>query len=445
MGEVCFRGDSGVRIVGDAFGDPGDPPVVLVPATAQTKEMWHAAAQALARAGRHAICVDLRGHGRSDAAPDGRYDLDAYAADLRAILGQLPSRAAVVAVGASGLATIVAVGEHPTPLVSALVLVGVTAWVDPDVVTRIRAAMGRRKDSFADADAAVAAVAALHPFEPAPTATERLLTAFEIGPDGRYRWRGDHRVIGAIDVRAEAARVEAASARIAAPTAIVRGSANESVSAEAVRKLQALIPAAESFEIEGGGHYVFVDREDAFNAALLDFLERAAPRDPILYEGGSNPRVLRDALGCFGTGVTIVTTFDKAGEPIGLTVNSFTSVSLDPPLILFCLSKASANLPTFLEAQGFAINVLHIGQQPTSARFTQRDGPRFAGIGWQGRPQMGSPVLSGSLASFDCDRHATYDGGDHQIFIGRVRHAQFAPHRDPLLYFRGKYRRLHFA
>jgi flavin reductase (DIM6/NTAB) family NADH-FMN oxidoreductase RutF len=98
-----------------------------------------------------------------------------------------------------------------------------------------------------------------------------------------------------------------------------------------------------------------------------------------------------------------------------------------------------------MDADGFAINVLHIGQQPTSTRFTQKDGSRFEGAAWEGQPAAGSPVLSGSLASFDCSRHAVYDGGDHQIFIGQVRHARFEPHRDPLLYFRGKYRRLHFA
>jgi flavin reductase (DIM6/NTAB) family NADH-FMN oxidoreductase RutF/pimeloyl-ACP methyl ester carboxylesterase len=445
MREIAFRGASGVRIVADAFGDANDPTVVLLPTTGQTKEIWRSAAHALGKAGRYAICVDLRGHGQSEIAPDARYDLDAYAADLRAILGQLPSRAAVVAMGVSGLSTILAVGEHATPLVSALVLVGVTAWVDADVNARIRKAAEARKGSFSDAGAVLAAVTALHPFEPAPTAVDKLLTAFEVGPDGRYRWRCDHRVVGAFDLAAESARMEAASARITAPTALIRGSVNESVSAEAVQKLQALIPGAEAFEIDGAGHHVVTDREDEFNAALLDFMERAAPRDPIQYESGSDPRLLRDALGCFGTGVTIITTFDRDGAPIGLTANSFTSVSLEPPLILFCLSKGSANLQTFVEAEGFAINVLHIGQQPTSTRFTQRDGSRFEGTPWEGRPQMRSPILSGSLASFDCVRHAVYDGGDHRIFIGRVVHAQFAPHRDPLLYFRGKYRRLHFA
>src|SRR5690606_36295091 len=404
MAEIRFRSASGAQIVGQTFGEADQPAVLLLPATTQTKEMWRSAGQALGQAGRYAICVDLRGHGASDRAPDGRYDLEAYADDLRSILGQLPSRASVVAVGASGLAAILAVGEHPTPLVSALVLVGVTPWVDKETSHRIQTARAMRTKTFATEEEALAALAAVHPFEPPPTAVHSLMAAFERGDDGAYRLRCDHRALGSIHLPDWSDRIEAACSKIAVPVSLIRGSVNESVSAEATSRLQGLIPASEAVEIEGAGHYVVNDREDAFNAALLDLLERAAPRDPIRYESGSDPRLLRDALGCFGTGVTIITTFDPEGNPIGLTANSFTSVSLDPPLILFCLAKTSANLQSFMDAEGFAINVLHIGQQPTSARFTQKHGSRFEGATWQGRPEAGSPILTGSLASFDCSR-----------------------------------------
>jgi len=155
--------------------------------------------------------------------------------------------------------------------------------------------------------------------------------------------------------------------------------------------------------------------------------------------------MLRDALGCFGTGITIVTALDPSGAPIGLTANSFTSVSLDPPLILFCIAKSSANLNTFAQAPGFGVNILHIGQQPASVRFARADCDRFEGLAWYSGPATAVPLLTGSLASFDCRRHAVHDGGDHLIFVGEVRHVAFEAYRDPLLYFRGKYRRLHFA
>ena len=104
------------------------------------------------------------------------------------------------------------------------------------------------------------------------------------------------------------------------------------------------------------------DQVEVENAALLGFLERQAPRDAMVYQAGSDPRTLRDALGCFATGVTVVTTLDEAGQPVGLTANSFSSVSLDPPLILFCLARSSTNVERFRQARHFAINVLHIGQ-----------------------------------------------------------------------------------
>lgn len=186
------------------------------------------------------------------------------------------------------------------------------------------------------------------------------------------------------------------------------------------------------------------DPVEAFDIALVGFLEKNAPREAVVYHSGSDARTLRDALGCFATGVTVVTTRDGAGSPIGLTANSFSAVSLDPPLILFCLAKSSSNLARFRAAEHFAINVLHIGQQPTSGVFARSTEDRFQDVAWESW-DTGAPILSGSLASFECATHEVVEAGDHLVFIGRVLRARFEPRRDPLLYFRGKYRRLHFA
>ena len=186
------------------------------------------------------------------------------------------------------------------------------------------------------------------------------------------------------------------------------------------------------------------DPIEAFDTALVGFLEKNAPREAVVYHSGSDARTLRDALGCFATGVTVVTTRDGAGSPIGLTANSFSAVSLDPPLILFCLAKSSSNLARFRAAEHFAINVLHIGQQPTSGVFARSTEDRFQDVAWESL-DTGAPILSGSLASFECATHEVVEAGDHLVFIGRVLRARFEPRRDPLLYFRGKYRRLHFA
>ena len=161
------------------------------------------------------------------------------------------------------------------------------------------------------------------------------------------------------------------------------------------------------------------------------------------YRTGSDPRTLRDALGCFATGVTVVTCLDGEGRPVGLTANSFTSLSLDPPLLLVCVAKATASAGPLSEAAHFAVNVLHTGQQPASITFSTRVEDRFGCTPWS-MGEHGVPVLLDSLSVFECSNHAIHDGGDHYILVGEVKKATFEPGLDPLLYFRGKYRRLHF-
>ena len=161
------------------------------------------------------------------------------------------------------------------------------------------------------------------------------------------------------------------------------------------------------------------------------------------FRTGSDPRTLRDALGCFATGVTVVTCFDGDGEPVGLTANSFTSLSLDPPLLLVCVAKAAASAVPLSSATNFAVNVLQTGQQPASITFSTRVEDRFGCTEWS-VGEHGAPVLMQSLSVFECRRHAVHDGGDHFILVGEVVKASFESGLDPLLYFRGRYRRLHF-
>jgi flavin reductase (DIM6/NTAB) family NADH-FMN oxidoreductase RutF len=161
------------------------------------------------------------------------------------------------------------------------------------------------------------------------------------------------------------------------------------------------------------------------------------------YRTGSDPRTLRDALGCFATGVTVVTCFDGDGTPVGITANSFTSVSMEPPLLLVCIHKNAACAEALSVADHFAINVLQTEQQPASIRFSTRQEDRFGVNDWS-RGESGAPVLKESLGVFECGRYAVYDGGDHHILVGQVVKASFDVNLDPLLFFRGRYRRLHF-
>ncbi|MEX2518299.1 MAG: flavin reductase family protein [Paracoccaceae bacterium] len=128
---------------------------------------------------------------------------------------------------------------------------------------------------------------------------------------------------------------------------------------------------------------------------------------------------LREAFGAFMTGVTIVTTIDEDGAPVGLTANAFTSVSLEPPLLLVCISSHSQSLPALLAFGGFAVNILAEGQEPLSTRFSRRESDRFAGVDWRPGP-AGSPILDGVCGWFDCRIHDQVEAGDHEVLIGQV-------------------------
>lgn len=149
-------------------------------------------------------------------------------------------------------------------------------------------------------------------------------------------------------------------------------------------------------------------------------------------------RALRDIFGCFATGVTIVTA-GCTERPVGLTVNSLASVSLDPPLLLFCIDRRAGSLPAFEQAETFAVNVLQAGQQALAARFACQNSERFAEAGWAAGA-LSLPILDSALAVFECRRHAVHDGGDHRIFVGRVERVRQADRPDPLLVFQGRYR-----
>jgi flavin reductase (DIM6/NTAB) family NADH-FMN oxidoreductase RutF len=152
-------------------------------------------------------------------------------------------------------------------------------------------------------------------------------------------------------------------------------------------------------------------------------------------------RALRKALGRYATGVTIVTAIDPDGHPIGLTVNSFAAVSLEPALVLWCLDNKSHNLAAFRAASHHAINILASGQEDLSNRFATWPADRFVGLAWQ--PGVGgAPLFSGCCASFEVANVTEHAAGDHTIFIGSVERFSETPELAPLLFHAGQYRSL---
>lgn len=145
----------------------------------------------------------------------------------------------------------------------------------------------------------------------------------------------------------------------------------------------------------------------------------------------------RRALGAFVTGVTVVTTIQADGSPRGFTANSFTSVSLDPALILVCIAKTASSHPVFSQTQRFAVSVLAEDQRPVSGVFASKSADKFAQVAWHAR-RTGSPVMDGAAASFDCETHQVVDAGDHIILIGRVVDFTHST-ATPLGYCRGAY------
>ncbi|MEO8594712.1 MAG: flavin reductase family protein [Candidatus Solibacter sp.] len=160
----------------------------------------------------------------------------------------------------------------------------------------------------------------------------------------------------------------------------------------------------------------------------------AVPHQPVSGEE------FRKACGRFATGVTIASVMDAKGTPHGLTVSSFTSVSLDPPLILICLGHAVSVIHHFRTASHFAINVLGENQRPLSDHFARKGHDRFEGVPWTAG-MTGAPLLSGALANMECAVHRIVPMGDHDILVGEMVHAHVCDGQ-PLLYFASGYRHL---
>ncbi len=149
------------------------------------------------------------------------------------------------------------------------------------------------------------------------------------------------------------------------------------------------------------------------------------------------PSLYRTVLGHFATGVTVITAMD-GDEPVGMAANSFTSVSLDPPLVLFCPGKASSTWPRIQRAPGWCVNILAEDQEDVCRLMAQKGAERFREIGWKSAPS-GAPVLSGTVAHIDCRTVAEHDAGDHLIVVGRVLEMAVNSKEGPLLFFRGGY------
>jgi pimeloyl-ACP methyl ester carboxylesterase len=260
--------------------------VLLFHGGGQTRHSWDGTARLLGDKGWRATTVDLRGHGDSDWDDDGDYSLDAFAADVRAVAAAATTAQAPVLIGASlgGLSALVAIAEAPAghQVASGFVLVDVAPRLEPAGVARIGEFMLGHLDGFADLDEVADAVAAYNPHRPRPADLSGLRKNVRLRDDGRWYWHWDPRFLsgGRTDeprsIRNES-RLEAAARALTLPVLLIRGRQSDVLSEDGARNLQQLVPHAGYIDVAGAGHMVAGDRNDAFNDAVVAFLQDALP------------------------------------------------------------------------------------------------------------------------------------------------------------------------
>jgi pimeloyl-ACP methyl ester carboxylesterase len=305
---IDMEGLGGLRLRADVYGSLQGEPVLLLHGGGQTRHSWGATAALLGRLGWRAYAVDLRGHGDSEWAADGDYSIDAFAGDVVAVAAAVGDRPALIGASLGGVASLVAEGELG-PVGRALVLVDVAPRVEPAGVERIGNFMrDRMVEGFADLDEAADAIARYNPHRPRPKDLSGLQKNLRRRRDGRWVWHWDPRFMqggsapggsapggvatgggaaagagpdtgspdtGVPETRiTEPDRLERAARRVDVPVLLVRGRQSDLLSEGGARAFLGLVPQAELVDVEGAGHMIAGDRNEVFNAGMLDFLRR---------------------------------------------------------------------------------------------------------------------------------------------------------------------------
>ncbi|WP_405223002.1 alpha/beta fold hydrolase [Lentisalinibacter sediminis] len=273
--ELTFTGSAGNRLAAEGWGAAGAPPVLLLHGGGQTRHAWSDTARLLAEAGLRAIALDHRGHGDSEWVADGDYSFHAIADDIAAVLRTLDRPTVLVGASLGGIGSMLAAGERVPGLVRAVILVDVGLSMNRAGVARILEFMSAHPDGFADLQEAADAVAAYLPHRERPRDPSGLIKNLRESADGRLRWHWDPRMLDHASESghiAEFADVERAAARIAVPVLLVRGGLSEVMDETSVRHTLQVIPRADYVNVAHADHMVAGDRNDAFTAAVIDYL-----------------------------------------------------------------------------------------------------------------------------------------------------------------------------
>jgi len=280
--QATFAGQ-GITLVADVYGDPSDPPVLLLHGGGQTRHAWGTTAEVLASKGWYAVSLDLRGHGDSEWAPDGDYTIDSFAEDVRLVAATFAEKPVLVGASLGGITSLIAQADADPPgsAARAIVLVDVAPRMEPAGVSRIGEFMLAHLDGFADLDEVADAVAGYNPHRPRPTDLSGLRKNVRQREDGRWYWHWDPRFLtGRFGSQDETRsremypnRLQQAAATLTVPVLLVRGRVSDLLSEEGAQELMELVPHAEYVNVAGAGHMVAGDRNDIFNDAVVGFLD----------------------------------------------------------------------------------------------------------------------------------------------------------------------------
>jgi pimeloyl-ACP methyl ester carboxylesterase len=273
-----------LAVAADVAGPDDGPTVVLLHGGGQTRHSWAGTLRVLADAGWRVTSVDLRGHGESDWDPDGDYSLDAFVDDVRAVSATLPRPPVLVGASLGGITSMVAIAEAPDQarVARALVLVDVAHRIEESGRDRIGAFMTASPDGFASLDEAADAIAAYNPHRPRPSDLSGLAKNLRQRDDGRWVWHWDPAFVrgrfGSPDETRSSLigedRLGEAADALTIPTLLVRGRRSDLLSEDGARDFLARVPHAEYADVGGAGDTVAGERNEVFNRAILDFLDR---------------------------------------------------------------------------------------------------------------------------------------------------------------------------
>lgn len=404
-----------------AYLDAGSGEVlVLVHGVGLNAEVWKPQIAEFAKTNR-VIAVDMLGHGLSSSV-GADATLQTYVDAIAELLKDLHiERANIVGHSMGGLVALGFALAHPAKVLRLGVLNSVyRRSAEARAAVLARAAEITQRGGVGDSSSAL--VRWFGPRETWPPAAfdteSRLKAADPMGYASAYKVfaESDEAFVGRL-------------AALSMPALFCTGSMDYNSSPEMAKAMAEECPFGTAVVIEGARHMMNLTHVPQINAALRQLLA--------LTVSTMDTKDLRKAFGTFMTGVTVVTTCDNDGALRGFTANSFTSVSLDPPLLLVCLNKSSASCQAFSESNGFAVNILAESQKEVSGVFASRRPDKFENIDWT-TSKKGNPIIAGSMAWFDCARQQVIDAGDHVMLLGRV---ESYAHGDanPLGYARGGY------